>query len=76
MSTRLLWATLMGSVLLALYAGVGVLQGAMLFVGDRAQLNVALWGAVFVLALVLFAVSTITLWRHYMLNPPRHRNEA
>ena len=53
--------------MLALYSFTGVLQAAMLFVGERAQLNAAIWGSVFLLALAMLVACSVALWRRYML---------
>ena len=67
MSTRALWVGVAASILLALYSATGVLQGVMLFVGERAQLNAVIWGSVFLVALAILAACSIVLWRRYML---------
>jgi hypothetical protein len=67
MSTRALWVGVAASILLAIYSATGVLQAAMLFVGERAQLNAIVWGSVFLVALAILAACTIALWRRYML---------
>ena len=51
---RLLLAGLIVSPLAALYCLGGIVQAASLFVGERAQRNFELWGALFVLFVVLF----------------------
>jgi uncharacterized membrane protein len=65
--TRALWVGVAASILLVLYSFTGVLQPAMLYVGERAQLNAAFWGSVFLLALVTLIACGIALWRRYML---------
>jgi hypothetical protein len=67
MSTRALWVGVAASILLAIYSATGVLQAAMLFVGERAQLNAIVWGSVFLVALAILAACTIALWRRDML---------
>ena len=64
-STKLLWACVIVCALIALAAVNGVLQAVMLFNGTRAEVNLAIWGSVFVLAMVGLVACAVRLWRHY-----------
>jgi hypothetical protein len=63
--TCLLWVGVVLSIVIALYALNGVLMGAMLFVGLRAEATVAVWGGVFVVSLVALAFCAARLWKRY-----------
>jgi hypothetical protein len=53
------------SVITALCALNGVLTGAMLFVGPRAEVTVALWGSVFAISVAALVVCAAKLWKRY-----------
>lgn len=64
-ATRLLWACVVASVIVAVGAFNGALMAAMLLVGRNAEINFAIWATVFVFAVTVLVICTVRLWKRY-----------
>lgn len=70
---KIIWIIIISLPAAALYCLAAIVQAGSLYTGERAERNLEIWGALFLLCIAAFIACVLFLWRKF---PSRTRKIA